>query len=245
MRYERSIGARTVSLPFLSPRTRLAIVSGLLAVVGVIIYLVSSGASDYAKVTGPPKDVRATERSFIAANVLIENLGAPAPKQTSVYSFILRSHPISPDHRGVEAESYPWIGATGRIVRLSAVSASRLVLAQAAVISQFFAGQAKSDVISELDQIVGGETRVNPTISGPGGASIVKWLRVKVNGNTAQLEADVNIWESVPSLDRASGTPHLSSSLNANQVDASATLERRGNRWLVTSFNQAPWQEAT
>jgi hypothetical protein len=196
-------------------------------------------------VTGTTTDVRATEQSFLAANVLIENLGAPAPKGIFISSWMLKSHLISPNHLSVIAQRYPWISASGRFNPMSPQLAHLLTAAQLAVISQYFGGQAKSDTTLELRQIVANEIGSHPNISAPGGASIVKWLRVNVIGNVAYLEADVNVWESTPNLVRIGAKAILEPNLNSNQVDSLATLRRVGSRWHITSFNQAPWQQAT
>lgn len=244
MRYERSSN-QVQGTARLSLRARLLVSCVFAVVVAVVAYLVMDGANSYAKVSGAPSDVRATERVFLEANIAIENLGAPDPRGVNGASWILASHPISADRRGVVSPNYPWIDRSGYLNALTNVDLDRLERAQSKTVGAVFAGGARRDTVAELHQIIGAEVGSQPRISAPGGAAIVKWLKVQVHGSRAELEADVNVWESTPSVQRVSGRYVIVRSLNANQIDAIATLQRTHAGWVVVALSQAPWQQAT
>ncbi len=229
----------------LSRGRRLLIAASLLIVIAVVSIIVSSGSSHYAKVIGTAAQIRATEQTFLAANILIENLGAITPPAESTRIWLLTSHPISRDGKGVTGAEYPWIERSAKINVVSPSRAKRERIAQTQVIASIFGDGAKNDTVAEMEQIVDGEIGSNPHISAPGGATIVKWLKVHVEGTTAQLEADINVWESLVVLSHANGGYRLIRSLNLNQVDAFATLRLAGGHWSVILFDQAPWQQAT
>ncbi|HUY07293.1 MAG TPA: hypothetical protein VMU99_08550 [Acidimicrobiales bacterium] len=245
VRYERSQSDHAGSRPHLAPRTRALITAATLMVIIVIVVVVNSGSSQYAKTTGTPSQIRATERAFLLANILVENLGALTPSSETTSSWLLTSHPITKDRQGVVAAEYEWIDRTGRFNVVTLARALRERAAQQRVISSIFDGTAKGDIVSEMNQIIDSEMGSHPHVSAPGGAKIVKWLKVHMHGITADLEADVNVWESTLVLGKIDGRYVLSRSLDLNQVDASATLRFSAKRWRVVSFNQAPWQQAT
>ena len=245
VRYERSQSNQAGSSTKLARRTRLLIATSMLIVTTVVIVVVVSGSSQYAKMTGTPAQIRATKRVFLAANILVENLGAPTPSSESTSTWLLTSHLISKDRSGVVGAQYPWIDRSGRINVVSQRRAERERFDQGRVISTIFGDGAKNDTVAEMNQIIDGEVGAQPRISAPGGAEIVKWLKVHVDGTSAQLEADVNVWEAVLELNSQGGKYRLTRSLNLNQVDVFATLKFSVGRWSVVSFNQAPWQQAT
>jgi hypothetical protein len=207
---------------------------------------VSSRANTYALTTGSPAQIKATKQIFFNANVLIENLGAPAPQNVPMRSWLLSSHALTKSGQEVVAPTFPWILTSGGFDPLSATEAKVLVAAQAQVVDQIFAGQARTQTVAELRQTVDEEVGLAPQISAPGGASVVKWLRVNVAKGVAHLEADIKVWVSTPTLRKTGpGRYELVPIVNDSQVDALATLSLNGSRWTVTSFNQAPWQQAT
>lgn len=245
MRYERSLSNQVGPRSHLSRRARLliAVVTAIAVVVAIVI--VNSGSSQYAKVTGTPAQIRATERTMLAANIVIENLGAPTPSSQSTAMWLLTSHPIAKDHNGVVAPTYPWIDPVGKLNVISRGRANRERLAQGRVIGSIFGGGARADALAEMNQVIDGEVGDHPRISAPGGAAIVKWLKVHIDGTSAQLEADVNVWVSMLTLHQRAGRSGMTQGLNANQVDAFATLKYSNGHWIVVTFNQAPWQQAT
>ncbi len=216
-----------------------------LIVVVVVAVVVGSGSSRYARVTGTAEQIRATQHVFLEANILVENLGAFTPPDESTADWLLTSHPVSKGHRGVDSAQYPWIRSSGSINVVSMARANGERIAQQRVITSVFGSGARGDDVAEMTHVIDSETGVSPRISAPGGAEIVKWLKVQINGTTAQLEADVNVWEGSLNLIVQSGRYRLVSGLDLNQVDASATLRFTAGLWRVVSFDQAPWQQAT
>ncbi len=245
MRYERSQSGPAGAHQRLSRRARLLIALATLLAVVVVVIVVNSGSSRYAEVTGTTAQIRATQRVFLEANILVENLGAFTPRSESTSNWLLTSHRVSTDHRGVVGSEFPWISGTGTINAISGVRAHNERTSQERVIASIFGGRARNDAIAEMNQIIDGELASPPRISAPGGAAIVKWLKLHVVGDTAQLEADVSVWEATLDLNGQDGRYRLIRGLNLNQVDAFATLKFSGGTWSVVAFNQAPWQQAT
>ena len=245
VRYERSQSTQIGTRRNLSRRARAFVVLTSLVAAVIVIAVVSSGSSRYAKVTGTAEQIRSTQHVFLEANILVENLGAFTPTSGSTSTWLLTSHPISKDRRGVVGAQFPWINGTGTINVVSATRERSERIAQREVIASIFGNGAKNDALAEMNQIINGEEGALPLISASGGAEIVKWLKVQVNGTTAHLEADVNVWEASLELNLRGGRYRLTRGLNLNQVDAFATMKLSAGRWKVVSFNQAPWQQAT
>jgi hypothetical protein len=217
----------------------------VVVILAVSTFFVSKGSDHFAAVTGSPSDVKATEQVFLAASVLIDNLGSPVPPPQLTAHWLLTSHPIARGGNDVVASDYRWIDGNGHFVPLSANNGAVLQRSQAEVIARLFYGDAKNQTDAELTQVINEESGQSPKISGPGGASIVSWLRVNIVHNVATLEAHVNVWESTPTLQRRGSRADLVTQVNTSQVDALASMRRIGSHWMVTMMNQGPWQQAT
>ncbi len=249
MRYERaSAGQRSWPIWFTKPRRRLFLIA-VVVILAVSTFFVSKGSDHFAAVTGSRSDVKATEQVFLAASVLIDNLGSPVPPPQLTAHWLLTSHPIARGGNDVVASHYPWIDGNGHFVPLSPSKAAALQRAQANVIRRLFAGRrpegALPQTLDELAQVIHEESGRNPTLSGPGGASIVSWLRVTIVHDVATLEAHVNVWESTPTLKKHGSQDDLVTQVNTSQVDALASMKRIGSHWMITKLSQGPWQQAT
>lgn len=188
-------------------------------------------------------------RAFLEANVLEENLGAPAPPGTTGATWALRADRIDRADRGRTAHlalaEHGWIGRSGTVALLSRRQAAGIVSGQSEDVRLVFGGTERRQQLEELSVLVSGEERSAQGLVSPGGASILRWYSVTVTGAIAHADAVVSQWVQHDSVVGPPGRERVASSIVADEVDAKATLERTGGRWRVVSLSLSPWQQPT
>lgn len=191
----------------------------------------------------------AVKAQFLAANALLQNLGAPAP--VGVTSSDWPTHSFARRERdgkalGVAVQEHRWLDASGHPQALSAQAAGALIQEQSRLAQSLFVGASYREVSGQLASLVQAERASPPTPSSPGGVQVLQWLSLKLEARTAKAEALLEEWDQRDSFAlSASGRSVLVSSLDTGEVDATATLVELNGHWLVSSLNKAPWQEAT
>lgn len=210
-----------------------ACVAGTLA--GVLVALTDGGGS------AATPAATAVRRALVAANVLEQNLGAPAPGPTrtaTARSFALASHPITA--HGVAGGLPPAVATP-----LSAAAGRTVLLGQRAALRAVFSGPLLRREEATLAALVADEEAHAGARAAPGGAAVVRWYSVRVDRTTARAEALVARWEQQDHLRARAGRLSYATSVVREEVDALATLERSGGKWRLLTLAAAPWQEPT
>ncbi len=204
-------------------------------VAGIAAALLPAGRAPSAAAAG-------VRRALVEANVVEENLGAPAPGlpvAAAERTFVLGSHPVLGRGRVVGGVPPP------RARPLGADAARAVLAGQGAVLRALFGGALLRRERASLALLVTDETRRAGARVGPGGARVVRWYSVQVHGAAARAEALVARWEQWDHVVAVSGTRRYSTQVVAEEIDALGTLRREGGRWRVVSLAEAPWQEPT
>ncbi len=190
---------------------------------------------------------RAVQRVALQANVLVQNLGAPAPSGWDEAAFALRSDPVLRvrPHWRLRYPERAWVGRQGQYLPLSGAEADRVLVGQRAALASVFSGALLRAERRELATIVLGERRLGGRPVSPGGARVIRWYSVTVAGASAQAEGLIEQWVQRDRLVRTANGVRIAASVVTERVDARATLVRRGGGWRVVFLAQAPWQEPT
>jgi hypothetical protein len=227
--------------PPAAPRRRLGVVAALLGVGCCAATAVGIAAAELGPrglAQGPA--ARAVREALVSANVVIQNLGAPAPGAASTAAnaaFALRSHTVlaAGRVRGGTPPPVPLPTALGRAV----------LTGQRRALAGVFAGSLLASEERTLAGVVAAEEARASALAAPGGARVVRWYSVTVSGATARAEAVIARWEQQDRVAGAGGTRPITTSVVGERVDATATLRRSGGRWRLVSLSAAPWQEPT
>lgn len=214
------------------PSRALGLLAGVLALGGTASGIVATlgGPSGVARGAA----AAAVKHAFVAANVLEQNLGAPAPEARSPASeqhFALVSH---------ERSNRPEAPAP-----LTPTGAERLLVGQGSAIKTVFSGHLLVAEQHALTSLVAGELGPDGAPVGSGGASVRRWLSVSITGRRARAEALVDRWEVRFARRGHARQQRLVATWAQEEVDALATLVRTGSGWRVVTLAAAPWQEPT
>lgn len=198
---------------------------------------------------GPHKVVVISElaRPYLAANVLIQSLGSPAPSGTTSEQWALAGDPLlggSTTPR-LKLSERSWLDSSGHLVPLARADAAAITAAQRVLAASVMTGGLLASAEQQLDAIVQAELGAHPHISSPGGASIAAWYGMSEHGSTASVDAAVYTWEQQDTLVDTPAGLRLTTSVNQAEVEGKATLRRVGGVWKVETLDQAPWQQAT
>jgi hypothetical protein len=244
MRYER----RGIEVAEKAPRSRRhRQIVALTAVVIVAIAGIVVGF-DLAKGQQPVVVIPAIAKPYLEANILIQNLGSPAPRGVTSLTWavsgdaLLAANSTTPHLAQPERE---WLGSGGAIRPLSSSEAATILSTQRQLASSIMTGHLLSLTNDQLNQLVRGELQRRPQISSPGGGSIVTWLSITPNGDTAKVDADVEIWEQVDELVTTPTGLQIRSSINQAEIEGKATMRRVHGTWKVVTLDQQPYQQAT
>jgi hypothetical protein len=199
---------------------------------------------------GPHKVVviDAIAKPYLAANILIQNLGSPTPQGVTSTSWavvgdgLLGAATTSP-HLAVAERK--WVDASGKVVPLPRAEGAAIVANQRELAASIMTGELLSTTDHEIDQLVRNEYGSHPTISSPGGGAIVGWYSIAQHGATASVDATVNIWVQVDELVNTPSGFRVSSSINQAEIEGRATLVRSHGIWKVATLHQLPYQQAT
>ena len=243
MRYER----RGMDVASRAPRSRRQrrIVSGVAAVVVVVAGVffgvnVSKGPHRVVLIPGIAKP-------YLEANILIQNLGSPAPVGVTSTSWSIHGDEL------LDATSAPrlaaperhWMTPTGTLIPLTSREAAAITSSQRELADSIMTGHLLHTTMQQLTQLVTGERRARPKISSPGGGSVLTWYSITPTGNTATVDATVEIWEQVDELVATPSGLRITSSINQAEIEGKATLVRAHGTWKVATLDQQPYQQAT
>lgn len=244
MRYERRGTDVSSKPPWSTRRRRITALSSaiVVAMAGVIVGV------NLAR--GPHKVVviEAIAKPYLAANILIQNLGSPAPQGVTSSSWaivgdgLVGATTTSP-HLAVAERK--WIDASGKVVQLPRAQGAAIVANQRQLAASIMTGELLSTTEHQINQVVRAEYGSHPTISSPGGGAIVGWYSIAQNGATASVDATVNIWVQVDELVNTPSGLRISSLINQAEIEGRATLVRSHGVWKVATLNQVPYQQAT
>jgi hypothetical protein len=120
-----------------------------------------------------------------------------------------------------------------------------LVATQHRFVSAIMTGRLQASTDQQVDGLVAAELGPRPQISSPGGASLVAWYSMTVHGNHATVDAAVETWLQVDTLEETPTGFRLTSIINQSEIEGKATLLRVNGIWKVATLDQAPWQEVT
>ena len=243
MRYER----RGMDVAPKAPRSRrqrkiMALGSVLvIAIAGVFFGLnVAHGPHRVVVIPGIAK-------AYLSANILIQNLGSPAPQGVTSPSWALTGDDLSDatTNPHLVQRERAWLGSSHAIIGLGSAAAAEILADQRQSANAVMTGELLKSTDTQLAQLVAGELRTRPQISSPGGGSIVSWYSISAHGNAATADATLEIWEQVDQfVDTPSGL-RLKTSINQAEIEGKATLLRVGGTWKVASLYQLPYQQAT
>src|ERR1019366_8514203 len=193
MRYERRGPDIGSAAPWSRKRRQ------VLTVVAIALIALGGILTGILVAKGPQKVVviDALARPYLAANALIQSLGAPSPAGISSVTWAFAGDGL------VHASSVPilaiserrWLDSKGQLIPLTPREGASITTAQRSLAASVMTGTLLASTEQQLRSIVQGEFGSRPHISSPGGASIATWYSMTEHGDTASVDAAVYTWE--------------------------------------------------
>lgn len=243
MRYER----RGIEVAQKTPRS---LRQRRLMALGTVVVVAVAGAFLGLNLSKGPHRVvviQGIAKPYLAANILIQNLGSPAPRGVTSPSWAIEGDallgPSSSPHLALKERA--WMGRSGELVPLSSSEVTTILLTQRRLANSVMTGHLLQTTNQQLGQLVDGEQKSRPQISSPGGGSIVTWYSITPRGDTATVDATVEIWEQVDEVVNTPSGLRIRSSINQAEIEGKATLVRTHGTWRVATLDQQPYQQAT